>query len=95
MNGTHILLILSHLFRKRGSLVSIDDAVECLSFGWRYGKPSNIRRMLTIALENEMITLSDDMIAPNFLYDRQILSPNQSAFLVDRVEIEDTIECLR
>jgi hypothetical protein len=51
--------------------------------------------MLTIALENEMITLSDDMIAPNFLYDRQILSPNQSAFLVDRVEIEDTIECLR
>ncbi|MHA1902952.1 MAG: DUF2240 family protein [Candidatus Thorarchaeota archaeon] len=95
MNGTHILLILTHLFRKRGSKVSIDNAVEYLSFELRYGSPSNIRRMLTIALENEMITLSDGEIAPNFLYDRQILSPNQSAYLLDRVEIEDTIECLR
>ena len=95
MNGTYILLILSHLFRKRGSSVRIDDAVECLSFRWRYGRPSNIRRMLTIALENEMITFNDGLIAPNFLYDRQVLSPNQSAFLGDRVDIEDTIKCLR
>ena len=95
MNGTHILLILTHLFRKRGPKVSIDDAVEYLSFEWRYGSPSNIRRMLTIALGNEMITLSDGMISPNFLYDRQILSPNQSAILFERVVIEDTIECLR
>ena len=95
MNGTHILLILTHLFRKRGSAVSIGDAVEWLSFRCRYGRPSKIRRMLTIALDNEMITLSDGMITPNFLYDRQVLTPNQIAFLGERVEIEDTIECLR
>ena len=81
MNGRTILLILSHLFRNKGDHVSVDDAVEFLSFRCRYGTPSNIRRILTLAIDNEMISLEDSLICPEFLYDKQTLSVNQAAEL--------------
>ena len=94
MNGKTILLILAHLFRKKGEHPSIDDAVEMLSFKCRYGTPSNIRRMLTLAIENEMITLKDGHLSPEFLYDKQNLSPNQAANLEDKVVVSETVKPL-
>ena len=62
MNGRDMILVLAHLFRKKGSPVSIVEAVDFLSFKCRYGSPSDVRKMLTMALNNEMISkkLKDD-----------------------------------
>ncbi|MGY5876875.1 MAG: hypothetical protein RTU30_14090, partial [Candidatus Thorarchaeota archaeon] len=73
MNGRHILLVLAHLFRKRGNLVGIEEAIEYLSFRCRYGSPTNIRRMLTLALDNEMISRQGDSVQADFMYDKQVL----------------------
>jgi hypothetical protein len=94
MNGRNILLILAHLFRMKGGHPSVDDAVEFLSFKCRYGTPSNIRRMLTLAIENEMISLKDGYISPEFIYDKQNLSPNQVANLEDKVIVSETVKPL-
>ena len=77
MNGKHILLMLAHLFRKYGKTIPIEDAVHILSFQWRYANPTTIRKILTLAEENEMISISGDAIEAEFLYDSQILKPNQ------------------
>ncbi len=69
--------MLSHLFRKKGESVDIDEAVHYLSFRCRYGKPSDIRKVLTIALQNGMISRSENQVSAEFLYDKQDLSPNQ------------------
>ncbi|MFO7835334.1 MAG: hypothetical protein R6V83_01675 [Candidatus Thorarchaeota archaeon] len=71
--------MLSHLFRKKGESVDIDEAVHYLSFRCRYGKPSDIRKVLTIALQNGMISRSENQVSAEFLYDKQDLSPNQIA----------------
>ena len=94
MNGRTILLILSHLFRNKGDQLSVDEAVEFLSFKCRYGTPSNIRRMLTLAIDNEMISLKDGIISPEFLYDKQALSVNQAAELEGKVVVSESIKLL-
>jgi hypothetical protein len=92
MNGRDLLLILTHLFRKKGNPVRVEDAVEFISFRCRYGSPSQVRRMLTMALGNEMIVRDADLIKAEFLYDKQILSPNLVEMLRDRLNVDKDIE---
>ena len=92
MNGKDILLVLAHLFRSRGPLVSIESAVECISFRWRYGSPSNIRRMLTLALNNELISREGENIKAEFLFDHQDISPNLAYYLGGKDQVESEIE---
>jgi hypothetical protein len=94
MNGKVILLILAHLFRNKGTRPSIDDAVEFLSFKCRYGTPSNVRKMLTLAIENEMISVKDGYICPEFLYDKQKLSANQAINLEGKVIVSEPVKLL-
>lgn len=94
MNGRNILLILSHLFRKKGSPVRIEEAVEFLSFRCRYGRPSDIRRMLTLALENEMVSTKGDMLLSEFLYQEQTLSANLTTKLGDSVDVRKEVRPL-
>lgn len=91
MNGQHVLLILAHLFRKRGNPVPVEDAVDFLSFCCRYGRPSDIRRMLTLAVENEMITAENGIVSSEFLYDEQELPYNLTASLGGRVSIREDV----
>ncbi|MHA2025499.1 MAG: hypothetical protein ACW98U_06315 [Candidatus Thorarchaeota archaeon] len=92
MNGRDLLLILTHLYRKKGNPVLIEDAVEFISFRCRYGSPSKVRRMLTLATGNEMIAREADSIKAEFLYDKQVLSPNLVDILKDRLDVESDIE---
>jgi len=92
MNGKDILLVLAHLFRSRGPVVSIENAIECLSFRWRYGSPSNIRRMLTLALNNELISREGENIKSEFLFDHQEISPNLAHYLAGKVQLGSEIE---
>lgn len=92
MNGRDLLLILAHLFRKKGNPVQLEDAVEFISFRCRYGCPSKIRRMLTMASGNEMISRDADSIIAEFLYDKQILSPNLVEVLRNRLNVGKDIE---
>jgi hypothetical protein len=50
--------------------------------------------MLTLAIENEMISISGDYISPEFLYDKQKLSPNQVVKLEDKVIIDESVKLL-
>lgn len=77
MNGKHILLMLAHLFRKHGRVIAIEDAVYTLSFQWRYARPTDIRRILVLAQEHELISIQDGRIEAEFLYDSQRLDANQ------------------
>jgi hypothetical protein len=92
MNGRDLLLILTHLFRKKGNPVQIEDAVEFISFRCRYGRPSQVRRMLTMAVSNEMISRVEDSITAEFLYNRQSLSPNLVSALNDKIRVENEID---
>ncbi len=94
MDGREVLLILAHLFRTKGNQITVNDAVKFLSFNCRYGKPSNIRRLLSVALDNEMISRNGDQIKAEFMYDLQNLSPNQAAKLRRNVIFKDSIEPL-
>lgn len=94
MNGREVLLILVHLFRTKGDHIDVDDAVKFLSFKCRYGRPSSIRRLLSVALENEMISKDGSRIAAEFMYDLQKLSPNQATRLSGRVSFKDSVEPL-
>ncbi len=94
MNGRDLLLILTHLFRKKGNPVRVEDAVEFISFRCRYGHPSQIRRLLTMAIDNEMISRSEDSLHAEFLYDRQNLSPNLASAFHEKVRIDSDIEPL-
>ncbi|NWF95955.1 MAG: DUF2240 family protein [Candidatus Thorarchaeota archaeon] len=88
MNGRQVLLVLSHLFRARGPRVSIEDAVYYLSFRWRYGRPSSVRRMLTLAVENQMISRNGNEITAEFLFDKQVISPEMSSSLRDSIDVK-------
>lgn len=92
MNGRNLLLILTHLFRKKGEPVRVEDAVEFISFRCRYGSPSQVRRLLTMAMNNEMISRAEDSLKAEFLYDRQNLSPNLASVLYGKVRIDSDIE---
>lgn len=92
MNGRDLLLILTHLFRKKGNPVQVEDAVEFISFRCRYGSPSKVRRMLTMAVSNELISRTENSLKAEFLYDRQNLAPNLASTLCDKVRIETQIE---
>ncbi len=81
MKGKNILLMLVHLFRKLGDTTEINNAVYHLAFIWRYGTPTTIRKLLAIARENELISVSGDTITAEFLYGTQKLSPNQAELL--------------
>ena len=76
MNGRDVLLVLAHLFRKKGSPVDIECAVEFLSFRCRYGPPSAIRRLISVAENNEMISREGPVVKAKFLFDKQFLSAN-------------------
>ncbi|MFX1606909.1 MAG: hypothetical protein ACFFDD_13525 [Promethearchaeota archaeon] len=86
MNGRDLLLILTHLFRKKGNPVQVEDAVEFISFRCRFGRPSQVRRMLTMAIDNGMVSRNQDSLKAEFLYDRQILIPNLLHALGDDAE---------
>ncbi|NHI90617.1 MAG: hypothetical protein EAX87_13940 [Candidatus Thorarchaeota archaeon] len=92
MNGRDLLLILAHLFRMKGNPVQVEDAVEFISFRCRYGQPSLVRRMLTMAVANEMISRVKDTLKAEFLFDRQVLPPNLASILSDKVNIDSSIE---
>lgn len=94
MNGRDMLLVLAHLFRKKGSEVSIESAVDFLSFRCRYGAPSDIRKLLSIALKNEMISRKENMIIAEFIFDKQSLPWNLSTALQDRVRFQEEIQPL-
>ncbi|TFG11621.1 DUF2240 family protein [Candidatus Thorarchaeota archaeon] len=95
MNGRHLLLILAHLFRKKGGTMDIEDAVEFLSFRCRYARPSVVRRMLTLALSKGMIEIDDDQIKSNFLFDQQDLSPNQVHIFKQEISVDRSVKPLR
>jgi len=92
MNGRDLLLILTHLFRKKGNPVQVEDAVEFISFRCRYGRPSQIRRLLTMAIDQEMISKNDDFVKAEFLYDKQVLPPNLVSVLEDKVKLDKEIQ---
>jgi len=89
-----MLLVLAHLFRKQGSQVSIENAVQFLSFSCRYGKPTDVRKLLSTALNNEMISREGDSIKSEFLFEKQYLPLNLSTALEDKVKFKEQIEPL-
>jgi len=95
MNGRDMLLVLAHLFRMRGSPVSVIDAVDFLSFKCRYGAPTDVRRMLAAAVKNGMVSLKEDSILAQFLYDKQSLPLNMLCALEDKVQFKEDIEPIR
>ena len=90
-----MLLVLAHLFRKQGGQVSIESAVHFLSFSCRYGMPTDVRRLLSAALKNEMISRDENKIKAEFLFDKQNLPLNLSSALENKVRFTETIEPLR
>lgn len=90
-----MLLVLAHLFRKQGCQISIESAVHFLSFSCRYGMPTDVRRLLSAALKNEMISRDDNKIKAEFLFDKQNLPLNLSSALENKVRFTETIEPLR
>ncbi len=92
MMGREIILILAHLFRTIGSSIELEEAVEYLSFRWRYGYPSDIRRMLTAAEMKGMLDRKGEMIEANFLFDTQDLSPNQAIAMENSVRLTGDYE---
>jgi hypothetical protein len=95
MNGRDMLLVLAHLFRKKGGQVAIESAVHFLSFSCRYGHPTNIRRLLSTALNNEIISRDGNTINAEFLFDKQHLPLNLSTALGDKVRFNDDIKPLQ
>jgi len=94
MNGRDMLLVLAHLFRKNGKQVAIEDSVHFLSFSCRYGQPTDVRKLLSTALNNEMISREGNSIKAEFLYDKQHLPLNLSAALKDKVRFKEGIQPL-
>ncbi len=90
-----MLLVLAHLFRKQGSQVPIESAVHFLSFSCRYGMPTDVRKLLSAALNNDMISRDDNKIKAEFLFDKQTLPLNLSSALESKVRFTENIEPLR
>lgn len=79
----------------KGNHVTIASAVDFLSFNCRYGLPSEIRKLLSTALNNEMISLEGKSIKAEFLFDKQHLPLNLSEALRDKVSFKGDIQPLR
>ena len=94
MNGRDMLLVLAHLFRKQGGHVAIEKAVHFLSFNCRYGIPTDVRKLLSAALKNEMISLDGNKIKAEFLFDKQHLPLNLTTALENKVRFKEDIEPL-
>ena len=94
MNGKYILLTLTHLFRKKGSPILIAEAVDFLSFKMRYASPTQVRKMLSVALSNEMITREGNQIRAEFLFDKQKLSPNMVVEITRKFKVDQSVEPL-
>ena len=90
-----MLLVLAHLFRKKGRQVAIEDSVQFLSFSCRYGQPTDVRKLLSTALNNDMISRDGPFIKAEFLYDKQHLPLNLSTALEDKIRFEEEIQPLR
>lgn len=88
MNGRDLILILAHLFRTFGPEVSIEDAVEFLSFKCHYGPPLEIRKALSMALQKEMISKKGNTIRASFIYDTQRLTVGKLAKLENRIRVD-------
>ena len=86
-----MLLVLAHMFRQLGSEVTIEDAIHFLSFNCRYGYPTNVRRLLSVAMENEMISRNGKDIKANFLFDKQHLPLNLSSALNNKVVFKEDV----
>ena len=86
--------MLVHLFRKCGQSVDIDEAVYNLAFTWRYGPPTTIRKLLTIAQENDLISINGKQINAEFLFNTQDLNPNQADILSREVSINSSVKPL-
>ncbi|MFW9848539.1 MAG: hypothetical protein ACFFF4_05330 [Candidatus Thorarchaeota archaeon] len=94
MQGKYILLMLAHLFRKCGEQVELAESVYRLAFVWRYGAPTNIRRLLTIAREKQLISYENGYIKAEFVYTVQKLDPNQSDIVSNEIMSNQNIEPL-
>ena len=94
MNGKYILLTLTHLFRKKGSPILIAEAVDFISFKLRYASPTQVRKMLSVALSNEMITREGNQIRAEFLFDKQKLSPNMAVEITRKFKVDQSVEPL-
>ncbi len=94
MQGKYILLMLAHLFRKCGEQIELTESVYRLAFVWRYGSPTNIRRLLTLAREKQLISYEDGIIKAEFVYTAQILDPNQSDIISNEIISNQNIEPL-
>jgi hypothetical protein len=92
MNGRDMILVLAHLFRKKGSPVPIVEAVDFLSFKCRFGAPSVMRKLLATALNNEIISKEGSNIIAEFLYDKQTLSLNLASSLEEKIQFKDDVE---
>ena len=57
--------------------------------------PTDVRRLLSAALKNEMISRDDNKIKAEFLFDKQNLPLNLSSALENKVRFTETIEPLR
>jgi hypothetical protein len=95
MNGRDILLVLAHLFRMKGGYVTIASAIDFLSFSCRYGLPSEIRKLLSTAMNNEMISREGNSIKAEFLFDKQKLPLNLSTALRGKVSFTEDVQPLR
>ena len=95
MNGRDMLLVLAHLFRKKGNEVEIEDSIHFLSFSCRYGLPTDVRKLLATALNNEMISRDGNTIRAEFLYDKQLLPLNLSAALGNKIKFKEEVQPLR
>ncbi len=94
MDGRTTLLVLAHLFQKRGSPLAIEQAVECLSFEWRYGPPSMVRRLLTAAMQNGLISRQGEKIRAEFVFDKQALSVQAACKLLDSIVIDTKYDAM-
>jgi len=86
-----MLLMLAHMFRRLGPRLRIDDAVEFLSFRCRFGRPTEIRKMLALAEQREMISRHGEEIQAEFLFDRQAIPPTIVSTLENAVKIRDEV----
>ncbi len=57
--------------------------------------PTDVRRLLSAALKNEMISRDENKIKAEFLFDKQNLPLNLSSALENKVRFTETIEPLR
>ena len=89
-----MLLVLAHMFRKKGSQVSIENAVHFLSFNCRYGLPTDVRKLLATALNNEMVSRDGNIIKAEFLFDKQFLPLNLSTALGGKVRFKEDVNPL-